>query len=244
MQIPITDTFLLFASYVTHALTAVVGIGGGKALLAVMTALLPAPVVVPIHGVVQLTSNTTRTLLFLRHVHWTIFAYYAIPAIAGVFLGARFYVDSPLPWFRPAVGVFILVYLVTMRHEPRLRRLPLATFALLGLVVGLLAAVLGATGPAIAPFFLRDDLDKEQVIATKAAVQITTHLAKLPAFFMMGFDYRAHAGLIVPLLVAAVAGTFVGKHYLAGLSGPAFRKLFVAVLATIALYLIFGDWLG
>jgi uncharacterized membrane protein YfcA len=50
--------------------------------------------------------------------------------------------------------------------------------------------------------------------------------------------------LIVPLLVAAVAGTFVGKHYLAGLSGPAFRKLFVAVLATIALYLIFGDWLG
>jgi uncharacterized membrane protein YfcA len=228
----------------TAALSAVVGMGGGITLLAIMTALLPAAVVVPIHGVVQLTSNGTRTLLFLPHVHWRIFAYYIVPALFGVFVGARWYVGGPLAWFRPAVGTFILVYLATMRRRPRLRRLPLASFAPLGLFVGLFASLLGATGPLIAPFFLRDDLDKQQVIATKAAVQITTHLGKLPAFFLLGFDYGAHAGTIVPLLAAAVLGTFFGKRFLSGLSNEVFRRLFTGLLALIAVYLIATPLLG
>jgi uncharacterized membrane protein YfcA len=240
----VTLAVLIVATFFTAALSAVVGMGGGVTLLAVMTALLPAAVVVPIHGVVQLTSNGTRTLLFLPHVHWRIFAYYIVPALIGVFVGARFYVGGPLPWFRPAVGVFILVYLATQRHQPHLRRLPIASFAPLGLVVGTFAAVLGATGPLIAPFFLRDDLDKEQVIATKAAVQITTHLGKLPAFFLMGFDYGAHAGTIAPLLAAAVFGTYFGRRFLSGLSTELFRRLFIGVLSLIAIYLISAPLLG
>jgi len=239
-----TIAALILATFATAALSAVVGMGGGVTLLAVMAALLPAAVVVPIHGVVQLTSNGTRTLVYLPHVHWRIFGYYIVPALLGVFLGARWYVGSPLPWFRPAVGIFILIYLATMRYQPSLRRLPLATFAPLGLTVGLLASLLGATGPLIAPFFLRDDLDKQQVIATKAAVQITTHLGKLPAFFLLGFDYGAHARTIVPLLVAAVVGTFVGKRFLSRLSTVGFRRLFVCVLVLIATYLLATPWLG
>ncbi len=235
-----TVAVLTVATFATATVSAIVGMGGGVTLLAVMAALLPAPLVVPLHGVVQLVSNGTRTLLFLREVHVRIFAYYIVPAVAGVWLGARWYVGGELPWFRPAIGVFILLYLATLVRKPRLGRLPEWIFAPLGLVTGSLASLIGATGPLIAPFFLRDDLTKEQIIGTKAAVQITTHAAKIPAFAALGFAYGAHWQLLVPLTAAAVAGTFCGKRLLGRIPEVAFRRAFVAVLALIALHLIAG----
>ena len=207
-------------------------------LLAVMTLLVPAADVVPLHGVVQLFSNGTRTLLLLRHVHLKIFAIYLLPAVAGVLLGAGIYSAGSLPWFKPAVGAFILLWLATLRFEPRLGRLPLWTFAPLGLVVGLFASLLGATGPLIAPFFLRDDLSPEQVIGTKAAAQIVTHFAKIPAFVALGYDYEAALPVVMPLLVAAIFGTVVGRRVLAGLPQVLFRRLFYAVLALIGVRLL------
>ena len=232
------EAALILATLATSALSAVAGMGGGITLLAVMAVLLPAEIVVPVHGLVQLSSNGTRTLLLLRHVHRPIFAYYIGPAIAGVFLGARWYVGSELPWFRQAVGVFILLYLLTLLREPRLGRLPHWTFAPLGFVVGAFASLIGATGPLIAPFFLRDDLDRRQVIGTKAAIQISVHLAKIPAFLLLGFAYGSTWRLWLPLVIAAVVGTSIGNRILSSLSQEAFRRVFVTVLVLISIQLL------
>lgn len=229
---------LVAASLLTSALSAVVGMGGGIALLAVMASLLPAPIVVPIHGVVQLFSNGTRALVMFRHINRKVFALYMVPSIVGVLVGARLYVGGALPWFRPAVGVFILAYLVTLRFQPRVRRFPIAWYAPLGFVVGALAALIGATGPLIAPFFLRDDLGPREIVATKAAIQITTHAAKIPAFLFAGFAYSEHATLLPPLLLAAVVGTLAGGRVLERLSAVAFRRVFATVLVAVALHLI------
>jgi uncharacterized membrane protein YfcA len=238
--VPVTGSFavLLVATLGTAALSAVVGMGGGMTLLAVMAALMPAADVVPLHGVVQLFSNGTRTLLLLRHVHTKIFLLYLVPAVLGVWIGAQVYTAGALVWFRPAVGAFILLWLATLRFEPRLGRLPLWIFAPLGLFVGMFASLLGATGPLIAPFFLRDDLDPEQVIGTKAAVQIVTHFAKIPAFVALGYDYAAELHILVPLIVAAIVGTVLGRRVLAGLSGEMFRRIFYVVLAVIGVCLL------
>lgn len=188
-----TPAFLTAAALLTSALSAVVGMGGGIALLAVMAALLPATVVVPLHGVVQLFSNGTRAFVMWREVNRQVFALYMLPSVAGVVLGARLYVGDALPWFRPAVGVFIFVYLA-----PR------------------------------------------EIVATKAAIQISTHAAKVPAFLTAGFAYRDHTSLLVPMIAAAVAGTLVGGRALSRLSPLAFRRVFTSVLVAVALYLVFA----
>lgn len=235
-----TPAFLTAAALLTSALSAVVGMGGGIALLAVMAALLPATVVVPLHGVVQLFSNGTRAFVMWREVNRQVFALYMLPSVAGVVLGARLYVGDALPWFRPAIGVFIFVYLATLWRQPRLGRFPIAWYAPLGFVVGLFAALIGATGPLIAPFFLRDDLAPREIVATKAAIQISTHAAKVPAFLTAGFAYRDHTSLLVPMIAAAVAGTLVGGRALSRLSPLAFRRVFTSVLVAVALYLVFA----
>lgn len=229
---------LSFAVFATAALSAVVGMGGGVTLLALMAVLLPPPVVIPLHGVVQLVSNGTRALVYLPHVHRKIFAFYIIPATLGVFAGAQLYVGSPLPWFRPAIGVFILLYLVTAIWKPSAVRMPIWGFGVLGAVTGTAASLVGATGPMLAPFFLRDDMTKEEVVATKASVQLVTHFAKVPAFFAMGFAYGAWALELLPLCGAAVLGTVAGKRLLSRIDAVLFRRLFMAALFAIALHLI------
>ena len=70
---------LVALSFFTSALTAAVGIGGGVVLLAVMASFLPPLVVLPVHGIVQLGSNSGRAAVMRAHIHWRIGGYlYAV----------------------------------------------------------------------------------------------------------------------------------------------------------------------
>lgn len=233
-----TVVVLLIACFVTATISAILGMAGGVTLLGVMTALLPAPLVVPLHGIVQLASNWTRTWAFRKHVRWSIFFVFMAPAVAGVAIAASIWAGLELTWFRAWVGVFILFFLGWRRYKPKLRNPPLWSYAALGLAAGLLAIFVGASGPFLAPFFLRDDFDNEEVIATKAVCQTWLHLLKIPAFLALSFDYSPYAPVLLGLVVAVIGGTYFGKHLLSRISKDRFVFWFQLVLAILALYLI------
>jgi uncharacterized membrane protein YfcA len=233
-----TVLVLVVACFVTATVSAILGMAGGVTLLGVMTALLPAPVVVPLHGIVQLASNWTRTWAFRRHVRWSIFFAFMLPAVVGVGIAASIWADLELTWFRAWVGAFILFFLVWRRYKPDLRNPPIWSYAALGLAAGLLAIFVGASGPFLAPFFLRDDFENEEVIATKAICQTWLHLLKIPAFLALSFDYAPYAPMLVGLVVAVIGGTYFGKHLLTRISKDRFVFWFQLVLAILAVYLI------
>jgi uncharacterized membrane protein YfcA len=143
-----------------------------------------------------------------------------------------------LTWFRAWIGAFILAFLVWRRYKPKLRNPPVWSYAVLGLAAGLLAIFVGATGPFLAPFFLRDDFTNEQVIATKAVCQTWLHLLKIPAFLALSFDYTPYASVVVALVTAVIGGTYLGKHLLSTISKDRFVFWFQWVLAILAVYLI------
>ena len=76
--------FLIGVSFLTSTFTGIIGIGGGLMLISVMPGLLPAAAIVPVHGAVQLASNSSRVFFGLRHIEWRIFW----PFLAGAALGA------------------------------------------------------------------------------------------------------------------------------------------------------------
>jgi uncharacterized membrane protein YfcA len=233
-----TTLVLVLACFVTATISGILGMAGGVTLLGVMTALLPPPVVVPLHGIVQLASNWTRTWAFRRHVYWPIFFAFMGPAVLGVVIAANIWADLKLTWFRAWIGAFILLFLLWRRYKPKLRDPPIWSYAALGLVAGLLAIFVGATGPFLAPFFLREDFENEQVIATKAVCQTWLHLLKIPAFLALSFDYSPYAGILAGLVVAVIGGTYFGKHLLSRISKERFVFWFQIVLAALAVYLI------
>jgi len=233
-----TVIVLVVACFVTATISGILGMAGGVTLLGVMTALLPAPVVVPLHGIVQLASNWTRTWAFRKYVRWPIFFAFMGPAVVGVAIAANIWADLKLTWFKAWIGAFILAFLVWRRYKPKLRHPPIWSYAVLGLAAGLLAIFVGATGPFLAPFFLRDDFENEEVIATKAVCQTWLHLLKIPAFLALSFDYTPYATVLVGLVAAVIGGTYFGKHLLSRISKERFVFWFQLVLGALAVYLI------
>lgn len=229
---------LTLAALLTAIISGIVGMAGGVTLLGVMSALLPPAQVVPLHGVAQLASNFTRTLVFLKHVVWRIFLVYALPMVAGVYGATLIWSGEKLGWFKPVIGVFILAFLIWRRLNIKFRNIPNPWYAAVGLVAGFATVFIGATGPLIAPFFLRDDCDKEEIIATKAICQSWGHALKIPAFLALGFDFTPHWSLLALLIAAVVLGTVIGKKLLGKLSREFFTVLYQSVLALLALYLI------
>lgn len=235
-----TLAILILTAVVASTISGIIGMGGGILLLAVMASLLDPVSVVPIHGVVQLVSNSTRSLRLLQHVLWSIFLLY-VPALgAGAFIGIRLYAGADAPWFRPAIGAFVLAFLLWNRVKPKRLLLPRWIFLPAGFVGGILTVVVGATGPFLAAFFLRDDLDRRQVVATKAAIQTAGHVVKIPAFLSIGFDYGASWWITFPLAACVVLGTFLGTSVLGRLDDRSFRVGFQVVLFLLALRLLFA----
>ncbi len=158
---------LVGSALVAAAVSGILGMAGGFMLLGVMTAVLPPAQVVPLHGVVQFASNISRTFAFFREIRWRIFAIYALPLVAGVAGSTQVWSGENLGWFRPGIGIFVLCFLAWRRWSPQWRNPPFWIYAPLGLCTGFLTIFVGATGPFLAPFFLRDDFEKEEVIAVK-----------------------------------------------------------------------------
>lgn len=234
----VTVIVLIVACFVTATISGILGMAGGVTLLGVMTALLPAAVVVPLHGIVQLASNWTRTWAFRKHVRWSIFFAFMIPSAVGIAIAANVWADLELTWFKAWIGAFILAFLVWRKYKPKLRNPPVWSYGVLGLAAGLLAIFVGATGPFLAPFFLREDFDNEEVIATKAVCQTWLHLLKIPAFLALSFDYSPYIAVLAALVAAVIGGTYFGKHLLSRVSKERFVFWFQLVLALLAIYLI------
>lgn len=238
----IETTILLAVALVTSTISGVLGAAGGVTLISVMAILLPASQVVPLHGIVQLVSSGTRTLVMRRYISWRYVVAYAPLMAVGVWLATLLWSGEKMDWFRPAVGLVVLFFLFWRRRVPRMRKLPLWIYPLVGLVIGFLNIFVGATGPLVAPFFLRDDFTKEEVIGTQAACFAWGHLLKVPAFISLGFDFISSGNLLLGLLVCVICGTLIGKFVLHRISAKAFIILFELLLGILAVYLI-GSWL-
>ena len=72
---------LALAALLTSILSAIVGMGGGITLLAIMLLFLDPLVAIPLHATVQMVSNGTRAVAQRHHVEWGILWRYALPLL-------------------------------------------------------------------------------------------------------------------------------------------------------------------
>jgi uncharacterized membrane protein YfcA len=237
-------TILAAAAFATSILSAVVGMAGGITLLAVMLLFLEPLAAIPLHGVIQLVSNTSRTVIQRRHVDLHILLRYSALLLPMGWVGLHLVNALPAAATRVIIAIFVLVatwfpgWLLLGTHPEETN--PGRRFVALGGVVGVLNMTIGATGPLIAPFFLNLGLDRRAIVGTKAACQALAHLVKIALFGVAGFAFGAHLALLVTAGACVVAGTWIGSQILERVSERFFRYLYMGVLTAIALRLLLG----
>ena len=78
---------LIIAAFLTSALSAIIGMGGGITLLGIMAIIMPTGyLVIAYHGVIQLVSNVTRTTVYRQHISEPIISRFLIGLLPGLLL--------------------------------------------------------------------------------------------------------------------------------------------------------------
>lgn len=232
------------AAFFTATLSGIAGIGGGTVLIGIFYALGFAPVVaVPMHAVVQLISNGSRTLAYLKHVQWRAALWFMVGAVPAPFLIAPLVQRAD-----PYVLDLLMAALVGASLLPERKegvKVP-AHIAVLfaGVLNGSLGMFIGATGLVIGRLFLRPEWKKETVIGTLALCQSIGHLAKIGGFASLDISALARLDIIAPLAVATVLGTLSGRWLHRYVSEELFQKVFKSILLVLSLKLAYDGARG
>lgn len=230
--------------FLTAALSGVAGLGGGTILIGVLYALGLAPVVaVPLFAAVQFVSNLTRTVAYLKNVEWHAAGWFLLTAAPTPFLVAPFVASANVHVVMLILAALILVSLLPTREggEP-IRATP--AFLLAGFLNGTIGMFVGATGLFVGRLFLRPEWRKETVIGTLALTQTLGHLLRVVGYASVGFAVMQRTELLLPMVLAVIAGTFAGRWLHRYLPETAFRTLFKAILVVLSAKLIYDGAAG
>lgn len=230
---------LVVASFFTSAFTAAFGLGGGVAMLALLGAFLPVAALIPVHGAVQLGSNTGRAWHQRAHIRFGIATPFLIGSLAGAAVGAMLVLQLPDALLKLALGVFIIA--ITWTRIPGVENLRGAGLALGSGVIALANMFFGATGPLLSAFFAQiiPD-DRKALIATHAAGMTVQHLLKVIAFTIAGFAFARWVPLVAVMIAAGYLGTISGSRLLDSMPEERFRFWFRIVVTLLALWLMRG----
>lgn len=228
---------------ITSFIAGVFGIAGGMLLMGGLLLMVSVPDAMILHGITQITSNGWRAFLWRRYVLWHVVLRYG----AGLLLsGVVFFSFVFVPDKRVVMIVLGLVPFIGRVIPADL--LPQATkrggAELCGLICTSLQFLSGVSGPLLDMFFVRSDLDRRTIVATKAACQVATHLAKLIYFGTLigGMTGATTEPIIVALAIGmAITGTTAARRVLDHLSDKDFRRYTWHLVQAIgAVYLVRG----
>ena len=219
--------FILITALVTSLVSGVFGMAGGLMLMGALALVLPVSAALVTHGLIQMVANGWRAVLHRRHLQWKIVGLYAVGS-AGVALALAFisYVPSK-PLLYLLLGLVPgLTWLPKRILQLDAAKAPQAV--LCGVLVTGLNLLAGVAGPLLDIFFIRTDLSRHRIVATKAATQVFSHLAKVLVYgaplIRTGGAGMPPAWVFVLAVPLAMIGTVLGgrvldrltdKHFLA-----------------------------
>jgi uncharacterized protein len=233
---PPVAVLLIAVSFLTSALTAAFGIGGGMAMLGALAGAAPPALIVGVHGLVQLGSNTGRAVLQRGHVIWPLVRRFFAGSLIGVVIGAMLFQALPTRMLLLMLGLFILA--MSWFPKPRIPGLERAGLVIGGAISTFLTMFIGATGPFVQALFLPMVLSRQQLVATHAMCMTIQHALKTVAFVAVGVALVAWLPLIAAMVASGFAGTVLGSKLLDRMSEAAFRIILKWVLTLIGLDLL------
>lgn len=231
---PAIALLLIAASFFTSALTAAFGVGGGIAMLALLGLFVPVAALIPVHGLVQLGSNTGRAWVQRASVRRDIALPFVTGSLFGAATGAALVVQVPDAPLKLVLGLFVIA--VTWWTIPGFDRLSGVGLAIGASLVAFLTMFLGATGPLLSAFFaqlIRDD--RKALVATHAAGMTVHHGLKVAAFAFVGFSFGSWAPMVAAMIASGYLGTVHGSKLLERLPEKQFRLWFKIGLTLLAL---------
>lgn len=234
---PLIGIVLIIASAFTSALTAAFGVGGGIAMLTLMGLFVPVAALIPVHGAVQLGSNSGRAWHQRANVRMDVAAPFIAGSIVGAVIGAFVVIQLPDAWLKLVLGAFVIA--ITWTKVPGIDKLTRTGLAIGSVIVALIGMLVGATGPLVSVLFAQFFAnDRKALVATHAAGMVAQHGLKIIVFGLAGFAFGDWLPLIGAMIVSGYLGTVYGTKLLERMPEESFRNWFKIAITVLALDLL------
>lgn len=202
------EYILGLASFITSVVAAVLGFGGGMLLIAILPLYLHPSIIVPIHGITQLASNSSRMLFAIKDVQWSLLPKFLLGSLLGIVLFGLLLANIPSTYIPIAIGGYILLNLWSSRFTVFIKKYE--NYYIIGLFQTGLGLIVGATGPIAMSALTKTLTCKNQIIATSSMFMSISHVAKIVVFGFIGFSFIEHISLLLYMVLGSIIGSFVG----------------------------------
>ena len=233
-----TELFLGIVTFFTSTIAAIVGLGGGMMLIAILPSFLPINALIPVHGLTQMTSNLSRAVFGYKDVQYEVIPKFLLGSFLGIGIFASILNFISLEYVPLFIGVYILLSLWSEKFNERIKRYE--SYFLAGFFQTGLSIVVGATGPLTMTLLLKDYKNKDKVVATSAALMSLSHILKVFVFMYFGFVFFDYIGIIIAMVIGAIVGSWVGTKLRNIIDGKKFTIILKVLLTTLAIKVIVG----
>lgn len=231
-----TELLLVPIAFFTSCLAAVLGMGGGILLIALMPGLVPAAAIIPLHALTQLASNLSRAAFGWREIDPAIIPGFSLGALVGAWLGGEIYSSLDLNWLPAVIGVLILAF--TWLPLPRVRGGGQAALVLLGFYQTGLGMLAGATGPLGAAVLMQRRTERDWLVVNTAVYMSLNHALRFAVFAALGFSLAPWWPLLTAMIAAGVVGSWVGTRLRQRVPQADFQRVFRWLITLLAARMI------
>jgi uncharacterized membrane protein YfcA len=240
-----TGILLIIIAFLTALLSGIFGMAGGLILMGALALMLPVQAAFVTHGVLQLVSNGWRAIVHREHVVMHVLAAYALAAaVAGGLVALIAFTPSKPVLFLLLGLVPALVWVPRRWLDLDASRAPHAMTA--GFIVTALNLTAGVAGPLLDIFFVRTGMTRHQIVATKAATNSFSHIAKILVFGAPMLADGAEGmppwwafAIAIPL---SMIGTLAGGRVLDAMSDANFKRWTRLIVSAIGLLYLVKAW--
>src|SRR6185437_10082051 len=174
-------------------------------------------------------SSFSRILAFKKSIRWEIVKWFVPAAIPAVWLGAWLLKFLTPIYLELAMGLFLISNVQVLLKKPKelhlVKRPRNYVLVIIGFLAGFLSGLTGAVGLLFNKFYLRYELSKEEIVATRAANEIIMHLIKIILYTMLGLITVKVIWVGVVVAISALLSTWTMKSMLPKLSEFLFKKI-------------------
>lgn len=230
------EVFLGLISVFSSSVAAVFGLGGGLILISLLPDFLPAEQIIPIHGVTQLASNSSRAVLVYRSIAWKIVPKFLVGGFVGSAVFAFLLVNISTTYIPLFIGTYILLSLWSKSISRFLSSFE--SYYLLGFLQTGLGIMVGSTGHLTMPLLLKELQQRDKVVATSATFMAASHGMKLLVYGGIGFHFRQYAITLVFMVAGAFLGSYIGTFLRGRLNDRRFSIILKLLLTVLAIRMI------
>ena len=231
----LTIVALFVTGTISFAISTVGGGGGSLMNVPVVNLLVGIPATAPIINLGALIGRPARLILFWKDINWKIVLYSTPASMIGAVIGGYLFVNIELQWLQIFIGLFLVSTVFQYRFGKKSKSFKMTHigFIPLGFIVAVLGTIIGAMGPVLNPFYLNAGIEKEEMIATKAANSFFTGVMQIGTYSYLGSLMGDRWAYGLAMGIGATVGNIIGKALLKRTSKKDFR-IYVMVIMVIS----------